>query len=368
MPLAGFRPVARLAFLLVVGASAVVPIATAAQAPHVIPAAAAASGRSAPAAALVARRERGALVLELGPVDLPAGGHEHADEGGHAMMMMTSPPPLSVAVPVDGWLRGYVVDLVDGEGHPVPHELLHHVNVIAPQRRELFSGIMLRVAAAGSETAPVSLPWFVGYRVHPGDTLLVSAMLHNPTPNAYHGVRLRVRFPVRDADAWLGAMSIFPFYLDVMPPAGTHAYDLPPGHSEQYWEGSPAIAGRILGMGGHLHEYGVALRLEDRTEGKVLWEGEPTLDSAGRVVGMAQTNLAWKLGIRMRPDHVYRLTAIYDNPTGATIPDGGMGALGGAFLPSGDTPWPKIDRAAPDYVKDIRVTYRLDQPTMPMRM
>lgn len=365
---AGFRMVARVAFGLVVAASAALPTASVAQAPRVMPATAVASEPATPAVTLVARREKGALVLELGPVDLPAGGHEHADAGGHDMMMMTSPPPLSVAVPVDGWLRGYDVELVDGEGRPVPHELLHHVNVIAPQRRELFSGIMLRVAAAGAETAPVSLPWFVGYRVHRGDTLLVSAMLHNPTPDAYRGVRLRVRFPVRDGDSWIGAMSIFPFYLDVMPPAGTHAYDLPPGHSEQYWEGSPAIAGRILGMGGHLHDYGVALRLEDRTEGKVLWEGKPTLDSSGHVVGMGQTSLAWKLGIKVRPDHVYRLTAIYDNPTGATIPDGGMGALGGAFLPSGDTPWPNINRASPDYLKDVRVTYRLDPQMMPMRM
>lgn len=343
----------RVLVVLALGAALLAPRAGVAQVR------AAMSAAAAPVASLRALRENGALVLELGPVDVPAAAGEDA---------MESPPPLTVAVPVDGWLRGYDVELVDAAGRRVPHELLHHVNVIAPQRRELFSAIMLRVAAAGSETAPVTLPWFVGYRVHRGDSLLVTAMLHNPTGTSYRGVRLRVRFPVRDGASWLGAVSVFPFYLDVMPPAGGHSFDLPPGRSERYWEGSPAIPGRILGVGGHLHQYGVLLRLEDRTAGKVLWEGKPTVDSTGEVVAMGQTKFVWRLGLSVYPDHVYRLTAFYDNPTGTTIVDGGMGALGGAFLPARGAVWPGVTRTAPDYLTDLRVTYRLGPQAMTMKM
>src|SRR5690606_38333091 len=101
-----------------------------------------------------------------------------------------------------------------------------------------------------------------------------------------------------------------------------HAYDLPPGKSQKSWEGRPAISGRLLGVGGHLHDYGVLLRLEDVTAGKVIWEAEPILDESGSVVGMPMKKFFWRLGVPIRADHVYRLTAFYDNPTGRMIPEG----------------------------------------------
>src|SRR5512146_1397299 len=137
--------------------------------------------RSSPSAAdreptLRAYRDRDELVLDLGPIDLAA----------HAMHdAIRQPPPLAVRVPADGWMHGFSVDIVDSSGAAVPQRVLHHLNVIVPEQRELFSQIMLRVAAAGSETAPVSLPPFIGYHMHAGDSLMVSAMLHNPTDRAY---------------------------------------------------------------------------------------------------------------------------------------------------------------------------------------
>ena len=65
-------------------------------------------------------------------------------------------------------------------------------------------------------------------------------------------------------------------------------------------------------------------------------------------------------GVGVKPSHVYRLTAVYDNPTGASVIDGGMGALGGVFLPRDSAGWPAVDRENPDYVLDWRITYRLD--------
>jgi hypothetical protein len=303
-----------------------------------------------PAQTLRAVRENDAVVLDLGPITLPAhAGHDQVKQ----------PPVLAVAMPDDGWLSGYSVEVVDERGHRIPQVVVHHVNVIAPAKRELFSDIMLRIAAAGSETSPVSLPSVLGYRVHRGDSLLVSAMLHNPTSQSYVAT-LRVRFPFKPATSTIGAFAVFPFYLDVMPPAGSHSFDVPAGHSEHYWEGSPAIDGRILGVGGHLHPYGTLLRLEDRTTGKVLWESRPVTDSAGQIVAMPETRFIARLGLPVRTDHVYRLTAVYDNPTGSTIVDGGMGALGGVFLPARHATWPSIDRASAVYRTDYRLTYRLD--------
>jgi hypothetical protein len=293
--------------------------------------------------------DKGDLVFELGPINLPANAM-HDD--------IAQPPPLAVAVGADGWLHGYTVELVNAAGKAVPQSVVHHVNVIVPQKRELFSQIMLRLAAAGAETAPVGLPWFLGYQVSKNDSVLVSAMFHNPSKTGYGNVYLRVRMPLTRRHV-VGAMAIYPFYMDVMPPAGSHSFDLPAGRSEHYWEGKPAIAGRILGLSGHLHKYGTSLKLEDRTEGKVIWEGKPTVDAKGEVQAMPVKKFLATFGVGVDPTHTYRLTAVYENPTGAPVIDGGMGALGGVFKP-GDSPWPAVSRSDPDYVLDWRITNRLD--------
>src|SRR5690554_3850925 len=288
-------------------------------------------------------RERGELVVEYGPIDLPAGA-SHADIAQIGAVVGT--------IPVDGWLRGYRIEITDAQGRPVPQLVLHHINIIATDRRELFSDIMQRVGAAGHETGPVKLPRLFGLPVHQGERLLVTAMMHNPTPESYEGVRVVTRMPFTPRGTWLPPIPVFPFYVDVMPPASKHAYDLPPGRSEKSWEGRPAVSGRILGVGGHLHKYGVALRFEDVTAGKLLWEAVPEVDEDGNVIGMPTRLFLGRFGLPLRADHVYRLTAIYDNPTGETLPDAAMGALGGVIAPSRNTRWPGVDRRHPDYLLD----------------
>ena len=281
--------------------------------------------------------------VELGPFALPANStHE----------TLKQPAPLAVALPVDGWLRGLSFDLVDGRGEPVPRGMLHHLNLMTPEHRELFSHIMLRLGAAGPETQPYSLPWFMGYRVHRGDSLLVVAMMHNPTPKGYQGVRVRVHLTM--GPAWLRSLAIQPVYLDVMPPAGIHAYDLPPGRSTKSWEGRPAVAARLLAAGTHLHQYGTGLRLEDVSTGTVLWEVRPNVDAKGEVVSMPRRYFL-PFGVPLVPDHLYRLTAEYDNPTGKVLEGGGMGALGGIVIPASGASWPRAERADSEYRYDVQV-------------
>jgi hypothetical protein len=292
------------------------------------------------------------LVFELEPVDLPA-------DAGHDGVRQ--PEPREGTVPVNGWVHGYRVELVDKNGQPVPQAVVHHVNIIIPGRRELFSPIMQRLGAVGHETAPVNLPSVIGYPLSQGDKVLLSAMLHNPTGQAWEGVRVRVRMPHVNRDRLVRPMRVYPFYLDVMPPAGIHEYDLPAGKSETAWEGRPAVSGRILGVGGHVHKYATSLRLEDVAAQQVIYEAKPILDAEGNVVGMPQDYLIWKLGLQIHSDRTYRLVVSYDNPTGAEIPGGGMGALGGIMVPDGDAQWPAIDPRDPDYMKDVAITMRQDE-------
>lgn len=300
------------------------------------------------------------FVLTLGPVDLPAGATHH---------QVMQPATQEVPVPGAGWLRGYRLEFVDRAGRPVPHSVLHHLNLIMPDRRELFSPIMLRVGAAGQETAPVELPFLMGFKVRPGEKILVTAMFANEeSKQAYQGVRLRVHMPFTPDGTWLPPMSVYPFYIDVMPPAGPHAYDLPPGKSERSWDARPAVAARLLGMGGHLHQYGALLRFEDVTAHRVIWEARPVLDRTGEVVSIPTGKFWWKGGVRVVPTHLYRLTAFYDNPTGRTVPDGAMGTLGGILVLSRGSVWPAVDRSDPEYRKDVAATWAgmpMNMPGMP---
>lgn len=301
------------------------------------------------------------LVLSLGPVDLAAGATHH---------QVMQPSAQEITIPRDGWLRGYRLELVDRNGRPVPQRVLHHLNLMMPDRRELFSPIMLRIGAAGSETAPVELPWLMGFKVSHGEKILVTAMFSNEeSRQSYPGVTLRVHMPFTSDGTWLPPMSVYPFYIDVMPPAGIHAYDLPAGRSQKSWDAHPATAARLLGMGGHLHKYGTLIRFEDVTDRKVLWEARPRLDARGEVVGMPTAAFWWRGGLKVLPGHVYRLTAFYDNPTGHAIPDGAMGTLGGILVPSRGSTWPAVNPGDPEYRKDVEVTragMQMDMPGMDM--
>lgn len=290
------------------------------------------------------------FVITVGPVDLPvmAGGEGHH----HGKDAMVFPPIDEVAFPFDAYLYGFRYTFVDAAGNELPGQLMHHLNIIDPVHRDLFLPISYRMAAVGSETGPMAIPWALfGQPVAAGQRIVVSAMLHNPTGTAYDDVTLRFHFQYVPAGRPWPLFGVYTFQLDVSFPAGDKDFDLPPGRSAWSWEGSPAVAGRIVAVGGHVHEHAVDLTLDDVTTGERLWKGEPVVDEAGRLVGVTVGHVYRKLGIPLKPSHRYRATVTYDNPTGDTIPEGGMGLIGGLFIPS-VRQWPRADAADPLYVLD----------------
>jgi hypothetical protein len=282
------------------------------------------------------------LRVTLGPVPLAPGA-------GEPVMRVT--PGHEAPVGFDGWIVGLDFLLHDAAGNPLPRELLHHVNVLLPDRRDLFRPMMKRLVAAGRETAPMRLPWPLGVRVAAGEEILVVAMLHNESAVPYDGVYISLDFETRRH----GRLGVQPFMMDVSPPPAPASWDLPPGRSTRSWEYSPAVDGRILGIGAHLHRYATELVLEDASSGRVLHRSRPVLDDSGEVVGIPHRILMPR-GVRLHADRSYRVTAVYDNPTGETIPDGAMGVLGGIFRAR--SPWPAADRADPLYRQDRAGTFR----------
>ncbi|HLZ45302.1 MAG TPA: hypothetical protein VKQ05_06455, partial [Gemmatimonadales bacterium] len=94
----------------------------------------------------------------------------------------------------------------------------------------------------------------------------------------------------------------------------------------------------------------------DATTGKLLWRGEPAPAPPGEAsaVPVGKLYSLTSLGLHVTPDHRYRVRVIYDNPTGHTISNGGMGVVGGLFRPDRKAQWPATDPSDSLYQKDLR--------------
>jgi len=331
--------------------------------------------RALPPARIEVHSDRHEVVIELAPVDLPAMTHmDMSAMSGMAGMNMNMdehsahnpvyPPVTGVDLPLTGWMSGFRIELVDSAGRPVPSELLHHYNLIDPNHRELFLPISRRVLAAGSETGAVRMSrWLMGAPFIKGDRLVASAMLHNPTTQAYSGVRTRLILTYSADGHWYPLLRAYPWQFDVAFPVGDKSFDLPPGRSEKFYEGSPAVRGKIVGIGGHVHDHADSLVLRDVTNGTVIWRATPITDSTGHVVAMPIKKFIGitGVGVRIVPEHRYRVTVFYDNETGHTLPDGGMGVVAGLFAPAPDATWPVADPGDSLYVSDLRHALRMGE-------
>src|SRR5256884_2518329 len=253
------------------------------------------------------------------------------------------------------------VEVLDESGRPLPHEILHHFSLSEPEHRELFLPTGLPLLAMSREPPAITVPWLLfGLPLARGQRLIAGAMLANTSDVAYRRVyvRLVLRY-VPGGRPW-PLYRTYPWAIDVQyplgrPPTGSKAFDLPPGRTERFWEGSPAIPGTILGLGGHMHDYGVSLELKDVTTGTVLWRGAPVTDAAGRVQSFPLARFYnWRrLGVHVVSAHRYRLTAVYENRTGRFIRDGGMGAVAGLFVPDRGEEWPAGGSRGTPYQPDL---------------
>jgi hypothetical protein len=309
-----------------------------------------------PAAAVTVDERRREIVIDLPPIPLPAHTGHHGD-GGY-------PPVVRVEFPVSASLYGFRVEVVDAEGRLLPSELLHHYNLIDPGNRELFLPIARRVLAAGKETGSHRLPRLLfGVPIERGAVLVANAMLHNPTTVNYGQVTTRLVLHYVPAEKWFPIFDGYPFQLDVAFPVGDKSFPLPPGRSTRSYEARPAIPGRIVAVGGHVHEMATRIELSEVESGKVIWSAAPEVDTEKNVVGVPVGKLygLFRVGVTIRPDRTYRVTVEYDNPTGRTVEAGGMGVVGGLFVPARGVGWPPADTTDALFIQDARHFLRVDQ-------
>ena len=279
------------------------------------------------------------VVLRVGPMNLPA-------NTSHAKM--PQPPDLTWSVPFDGWLLAYHPKLVDGSGNTVPSAVLHHTafwnenraDFLCPNKEEHIFG-------AGSEMTDWGEVTGYGYHVQKGDQIRIETMVYNPTPTSYDQVYLQVTIPYQDASS-NGAprKNVYPAWMDVKS-CGNSSYDVPPGKSEKTGTVTVNYNGVLLGVGGHLHDYGEQVVLQDSTRSETVATLDAKLSEKGHLESVPVKLFFDQGGYKFSAGDVLKISATYNNPTGKLLREGAMGIAVGYFVPSDDSQMAALRRKTP---------------------
>jgi hypothetical protein len=300
-----------------------------------------------PQVAISVDSARGEVIITAGPYDLPNMPPDMAE------MHMGTPQVLRFDWPVDGGLRGFNLSMQTADGKPLPKSIIHHLIAVNFDRRQIVYQMVERLFGWGKETDPVMLPSGVGVPLAKGQHLGVYAMWHNDSGHDIHNAYLKMTLAFIPKARLQNP--VLPLYVDVNNHiGGVTTFDLPPGKSTHAYDFEFPLSGRLIGIGGHLHDYGVAVRFEDAETGKVLVRLKSDRDSKGEISKVGR--FIWGFheeALPIEAHHKYRVVAEYDNPTGKTIAQGGMGHINGVFSPNDMADWPVLDLANADIQRDI---------------
>lgn len=291
------------------------------------------------------------ITLREGPLTLPA-NTDH--------MKMPQPPEVFWSIPLDAFLRAYTPRLVDANGKPVPGAVLHHTafwntsrsDFLCPNKEEHIFG-------AGSElTDWMEIPGYA-YRVQKGDKIRIETMVHNPTTTNYDNVYLEVKIPYAYPSSASGKdteKSVYPTWMDVQS-CGSSGYDLHPGKNENTGTVTVKYTGILLGVGGHMHDYGRQLTLEDTTRKETVATLKANVDEKGQLLSMPVVTFFDRGGYKFAAGDQLRITATYDNVTGKPLPAGAMGIVVGYFLPADDSAMSALRRKPKPTARQVAATH-----------
>jgi hypothetical protein len=294
------------------------------------------------------------ITVQAGTFELP-NMPPMTDHGMMDLGMSHDTPVQHFAWPVDGWFRGFKLEVRDSAGRLLPRRIMHHMIVVNYSRRQLLYQAAERLFGAGTETEDASIPATIGVPMTPGSDIGFYVAWHNDTGEDLHGVVLTMRLQYSPRNQNPRPVDVMPLYMDVnLTVGGTNTFDVPAGKSTKSWEFEMPIDGRLLGLSGHLHDYGQMVTLVEIESGRRLARVTSTRDSAGRVLRISRSLPGVRgSGIRMRAGHHYRVTGFYDNPTGAVLKNGAMAHMVALFAPEDLRQWPGIDQNDPIFQRDL---------------
>jgi hypothetical protein len=118
---------------------------------------------------------------------------------------------------------------------------------------------------------------------------------------------------------------------------GNSGYDLPAGKSEKTGTVTVKYDGVLIGVGGHLHDYGKQIVLQDVSRKETVATLDAKADGQGHLESVPVKLFAQEGGYKFATGDVLKISATYDNPTGKLLRNGAMGIAVGYFVATDDT-------------------------------
>lgn len=244
------------------------------------------------------------------------GGTDVGSLIGHNVVRANVPKPCE-----DCYIVGMVPDLVDRQGNSLNFDdqaMLHHIAFADLTEPDATCGAAWptgeRFFAAGNERTPFALPRGYGYKIDAGDRWVTIAHLMNM---AEHSRDLFVEMTYYTVDASSEMRDVEPFWLDVNN-CGNSEYTIPAGKSRESrtFEVTPQWDGKVVAIGGHLHDDGKMIRATNATTGQTLCKSWAGYGSDPSYVGHIET-VSGCTGMpgRLRTGDRLRLHSYYDSPT-----------------------------------------------------
>jgi len=127
---------------------------------------------------------------------------------------------------------------------------------------------------------------------------------------------------------------------------GDSSYDLPAGKSTKSGTVTVKYDGVLLGVGGHLHDYGQQVVLQNSSRKETVATLDAKADAEGRLESVPVKLFLEEGGYKFAANDVLKISAAYDNPTGQLLRDGAMGIAVGYFVPADDRAMAALRRKA----------------------
>ena len=201
---------------------------------------------SVPVAQVALDRSKREVVVTAGPFNVPSmpPGMKHEEMD---MMADHSTPVIRFEWPVEGWFRGFSIEIVDAAGKPIDRRLVHHLIAINFDRRQLLYPSYERIFGIGQETEDAFIPKSIGIPMKPATKLGMYLAWANETGKDLEGVQVRLKLAYSPNNLNPRPLDALPIYMDVNLTVGKgNTYDIPAGKSEKSWEFTPPVSGRLL--------------------------------------------------------------------------------------------------------------------------
>lgn len=208
----------------------------------------------------------------------PDGTHGHVHTGNQFSFFIQKPCS-------DCYITGMTADLLNADGTRAgwsTDSMLHHMVLFNQgwgRDDATCSGSFLgfmgqRFFASGDERTPIVAPSPYGYYTGAWDSwhMIYELANHNVTPQ--NGLQIEMTYNWVPAST-AGMKHIEPVWLD-LDQCGFSTISLPEGESERTYDWTVNRPGRVIGIGGHVHDGGINIATRNQTTGEMICDSVAT--------------------------------------------------------------------------------------------